>query len=429
MKAILINISAVALLALALTACSSDDDKTFAVTPDAASVTFTPRSGGAVMHYQLPNNLDVQSIRVRYTNAQGQQNIVEGSYLGDSLTLIGFNEACTDVPAYISYVNRQGDVSEETPTTFSTKDSSPFAFFKEADVKSAWNGVELTYNLPEADMKGFAHVFYIGKDPSTNQPDTILATTINLQQGENSNFIKFEQEMDDYDIVIRTEDFHGYFVQSKEWKGIKSYQTVKFPEDQLKVTCPSSIEDDDAKMGLQYLTDGDDRGYRAARGRYDEYYTFAMGPFALDKNIDIDLGSEQVPASVRIYAQCCVKESYDGIFHMDYVDRLPSEITIYGSNDGENWKQIGHHYEPADVDNGQWWRTNDLVQRFGELSYDDLTQIPSPIYLEVSFSVSDDKYRYLRIVPNAVFKSNTISSFANTKEYVTMQELEVYTKK
>lgn len=427
MKTTLINISAVALLALALTACSSDDDNKFSVTPDVASVSFSPRSGGAVMHYALPSNLDIQSVRVRYTDAQGKQDIVEGSYLGDSLTLVGFNEARTDVPAYISYVNRQGDVSEEVSTSFSTKDSGPCAFFKEAEVKSAWNGVELSYNLPDAGMKGFAHIFYIGTDPMTNKPDTILAKTINLQQGENSSFIKFEQEMDDYDIVIRTEDYRGYFVQSKEWKDVKSYQTVKFPEDQLKVTCPSSYEDDDAKIGLKYLTDGDDRGYLSAKGNYDQYYTFAMGPFGIGKNIDIDLGQAKVLASVRIYAQCCTKESYDGIFNNSYANLLPNEVTIYGSNDGEKWTPIGHHYEPANAGSNEWFSTYGLVNRFDPLSYDELTQIPTPVYLDVTFSISDDSYRYVRVVPNSVFIDNPY--MPNRQQYVTMQELEVYTKK
>lgn len=428
MKATLINIYAVGLLALALTACSSEDDKTFGVTPDAASVTFTPRSGGAVMRYQLPNNLDIQSIRVRYTDAQGKEDIVEGSYLNDSLTLKGFNEAQAEVPAYISYVNRQGDISEETPTTFSTKDSGPCAFFKEAKVESAWNGVELSYNLPDADMKGFAHIFYIGTDPTTNHPDTILAKTINLQQGQNSNFIKFEQEMGDYDIIVRTEDFRGYFVQSKEWKGIKSYQTEKFPENQLKVTCTSSIENDDEKLGVQYLTDGDDRGYRAAQGNYGEYYTFVMGPFGVNKHIDIDLGQAKILASVRIYAQCKVKETYDDdMFNYDYPNLLPNEVTVYGANDGGNWKKIGYYYEAGDVESGQWWSTNGLVIRPGELSYDDLTKIPSPVFLDIAFKISDDSYRYIRVEPNSIFKHNLW--MPNRQQYVTMQELEVYTKK
>jgi hypothetical protein len=320
-------------------------------------------------------------------------------------------------------------VSEETATTFSTKDSGPCAFFKDAEVKSAWNGVELSYNLPDADMKGFAHIFYIGTNPTNNQPDTILAKTLNLQQGQNSNFIKFEQAMDDYDIVIKTEDYRGYFVQSKEWKSVKSYQTEKYPGDQLKVTCDASVEDDDTKIGLQYLTDGDDRGYLASRGKYNQYHTFAMGPFALNKFIYIDLGQSKVLASVRIYAQCKVKETYGNIFKSDYPNLLPNEVTVEGSNDGENWAKIGYHYEADDVDNGQWWSTYGLIQRFDELSYDDLRQIPSPVYLDVTFSISDDSYRYLRVQPNSVFKHNTIPMFANSQEYVTMQELEVYTKK
>ena len=427
MKINIINLSAACLLALALTACGSDEDTSFGVTPEASSVSFTPKSGGAVMHYNLPANSDIQSIRVRYTDAQGKEDIVEGTYLVDTLSIVGFNEARTDIPAYISYVNRQGDVSDETATTFSTKDSGPCAFFNEAEVKSAWNGVELSYNLPDPDMKGFAHIFYIGTNPTTNQPDTILAKTINLQRGENSSFVKFEQEMDNYDIIIRTEDYRGYFVKSKEWKGVKSYQTVKFPEDQLKVTCPSSYEDDDYQFGLQYLTDGDDRGYLAAKGKYNQYYTFVMGPFGLNNNIDIDLGQAKVLASVRIYAQCNVKESYNSVFNNSYANLLPSEITVYGSNDGENWTKVGYHYEPNDVDNGQWWMTNGLIQRFDPLTYDDLSQIPSPVYLDVTFSISDDSYRYVRVVPNNVFLYN--QWMPNSQQYVTMQELEVYTKK
>lgn len=429
MKTTLINISAACLLALALTACSSDDVKTFGVTPDAASVSFTPCSGGAVMRYKLPANLDVQTIRVRYTDAQGKQSIVEGSYLGDSLNIKGFNEARTDIPAYISYVNKQGETSEETPVTFSTHDSGPCAFFKDAQVKSAWNGVELSYNLPDKDMKGFAHIFYVGTNPTTNEADTILAKTINLQQGENSSFIKFEQDMDNYDIIIRTEDFGGYFVKSQEWKGVKAYLSQKYPEDKLKVTCPSSYENDDQKFGLKYLTDGDDRGYQAANSDYDQYYTFAMGPYALGKYIDIDLGSPQVPASVRIYAQCCVKESYESIFDNAYQNLLPNEVTIYASNTGKegDWKKVAYHNEPANVDNGQWWDANRLIRRSSPLTYDELSKIPSPVYLDITFSISDDKYRYLRVVPNSVFEDNIF--FPNSEEYVTMQELEVYTKK
>lgn len=178
---------------------------------------------------------------------------------------------------------------------------------------------------------------------------------------------------------------------------------------------------------MQYLTDGDDRGYQAAKGKYDQYYTFVMGPFGVGKNLDIDLGQAKVLASVRIYAQCCTKESYDDIFNMSYANLLPNEVTVYGSNDGEKWTQIGHHYESADAGSRQWYSTYGLVNRFNPLSYDDLSQIPTPVYLDVTFSISDNSYRYVRVVPNSVFIDNPY--MPNRQQYVTMQELEVYTKK
>lgn len=427
MKSTIINISACCLLAAALSACHSDDDNTFGITPDASIVSFTPTAGGAVMHYRLPASLDIQTIRVRYTDATGKENMIDGSYLADSLAIVGFNEARDNVPATISYVNRQGDESQAVATTFSTKDSGPYAFFNTADVKSAWNGVELTYDLPDKDMRGFAHVFYVGTNVVTNEPDTVLATTINLQTGQNSNFIRLEQAMDSYDIIIRTEDFRGYFVKSKEWNGVKAYQTQKFPTDQMKVTCQASYENENNKFGVEYLTDGDDRGYRAAQGRYSEYYTFAMGPYGLNNNIDIDLGSQQVLATVRIYAQCKVKESYSGIFSYDYPNLLPNEVTVYASNDANDWKQIGHYYQSPDADDDAWWTTNGLVMRRDELTYEDLSQIPSPVFMDVSFGISSDAYRYVRVVPNSVFNHN--QWMPNRQQYVTMQELEVYTKK
>lgn len=152
-----------------------------------------------------------------------------------------------------------------------------------------------------------------------------------------------------------------------------------------------------------------------------------MGPFGVGKNLDIDLGQAKVLASVRIYAQCCTKESYDDIFNMSYANLLPNEVTVYGSNDGEKWTQIGHHYESADAGSRQWYSTYGLVNRFNPLSYDDLSQIPTPVYLDVTFSISDNSYRYVRVVPNSVFIDNPY--MPNRQQYVTMQELEVYTKK
>jgi hypothetical protein len=51
-----------------------------------------------------------------------------------------------------------------------------------------------------------------------------------------------------------------------------------------------------------------------------------------------------------------------------------------------------------------------------------------PVYMDVTCPVSDQTYRYLKVVPNKSF-SYDIQMFANTSEYIYMQEMEVYTKK
>ena len=45
-----------------------------------------PIPGGAVMYYNLPSDLDLMAIRVRYKDAFGQEIMREGSYASDSLS-------------------------------------------------------------------------------------------------------------------------------------------------------------------------------------------------------------------------------------------------------------------------------------------------------------------------------------------------------
>lgn len=209
MKYTLLYIAAAALTILSLGSCKSDDDNTFSVAPT-GGVSFHAVPGGAVMNYQLPSNTDIKDIRVRYTDAQGKENIVLGSYLCDSLSLGGFNGATQNVPAYVSYVNGNGDISEEYATTFSTADSGPYAFFEHVEVKSAWNGFELSYDIPDSRMTGLAHVFYVGKNPNTNETDTLLLGSVTLSKGKASKFFRVKQDVGATTVVIKTEDFRGF---------------------------------------------------------------------------------------------------------------------------------------------------------------------------------------------------------------------------
>lgn len=410
-----------------MVSCGSDDVERFAVAPT-GGVSFTPTPGGAIMNYTLPDNSDIQNIRVRYNDVNGKQVILLGSYLSKQVELVGFNEARTNIPVFISYVDKNGHMSEEYETTFSTDDSGPYAFFESAEVKPAWNGFELSYNLPKEGMTGFAHVFYVGVNPNTGKSDTLFVNTITLGQGANSQFYTIQQQNEETTVVVKTEDFRGYFVKEQVWENIKSYPTTKFDTQKLVVSCPSSYEDDSYKFGLQYLTDGDTKGIQARKGSYNEYYTFVMGPYAFGEGILVDMGTAQVPSSVRIYAQMTAKTSYGRpIWNYNYSDTLPCDVTVFASNDQQNWEQIGHYSAPADGSCERWYSRDRLVNGMDRLTIEQMEQ-NDPVSLDIVFGLSDKAYRYLKVVPNQTF-DESYASFKNTQQYVSMQELEVYVKK
>uniref|UniRef100_UPI004025A6A3 DUF4959 domain-containing protein n=1 Tax=Prevotella sp. TaxID=59823 RepID=UPI004025A6A3 len=427
MKYTLLYMATAALTLMSMASCKSDDDNTFGVTPT-GGVTFHAVPGGAVMNYKLPSNADIKDIRVRYTDAQGKENIVLGSYLCDSLSLGGFNGATQNVPAYVSYIASNGDISDEYATSFSTADSGPYAFFEHAEVKSAWNGFELSYDIPDSRMKGLAHVFFVGKNPNTNETDTLLLGSVTLAKGKTSKFFRVKQDVSSTTVVIKTEDFGGYFVKQQKWEGIKAYPTQQLAPGDMTLTCSKSIEDDTHKLGLQYLTDGDLKGVKALAGSYSEYYTFAMGPYAFGTPIIVDMKEQKVPAAVRIYTQLMTKEGYyQPAWNGMSWTSLPCEVTVYGSNDKTLWTQLGH-YEESDVfSDNSWFNVNHTVQRMNKLTTSEMDEA-EPVYMEVTCPISEQTFRYLKVVPNKSF-SYDIPMFANTSEYIYMQEMEVYTKK
>lgn len=194
------------ILFLGILGCN-DDDNVFDSSISREDISFKAVPGGAVMYYNLKEIEDVFAIRARYTDVMGKTITIEGTYLSDSLELVGFNEAREDVPVYISLLNRREEVSNEMELSFNTEDSAPAAFFKSVEVTPGWGGFQLTYDSPEAT--GYAHVFYLGENPFTHKMDSIWLTTLAIAQGHNSYIFSLQQEKDYNTIIITTEDFPG----------------------------------------------------------------------------------------------------------------------------------------------------------------------------------------------------------------------------
>lgn len=172
-----------------LAACNDDDELRFEVPTEFREIKFEPIPGGAVMRYYLPDDKDIFGVQVRYTDAWGEPQMKNGTYLSDSLLLDGFTDAQSAVPAQITFFNRDMAESEPIELTFSTEKSATVAVFDELTVNAYWGGFNVTYDAPYL-ATGMIHVFYIGTNPLIHEPDSILLSSVPISEGGDTlNFV------------------------------------------------------------------------------------------------------------------------------------------------------------------------------------------------------------------------------------------------
>ncbi|WP_065219300.1 MULTISPECIES: DUF4959 domain-containing protein [Butyricimonas] len=433
------NISYILFLLLGLWACS-DDDVNFDIMPE-KGITFKPTAGGAMMYYTLPRERDVYAIKASYTNAQGEHVTKKGSYNGDSLLLDGFNESRKGVPVKVSYLDRSRNESEALELTFDTQDSAPYIFITNAKVEPSWNGFQVLYEAPEV-VTGMAHVFYLGTNPLTREPDTILMQSFAIARGGDTLTYDLKQkDRTKNTVVIRVDDFKGHRVGQQVFENVESYEAVKFsvPRESWDFSQMPVVTNEAWKVGISYLFDGELKGEQRFDSKYDgyvhrEFYTFLAGPDAWNKPFFVDLGTEKVPAYVRIYGMQNLDRvinagsTGDGrIWGAYYGSKLPCEVTIYGSKDKDTWEKIGKYSQSENLaEKERWYYAEKLIKEKKEL------QAADSLFMDVKVRASEDTYRYLKIEVNKTFwYYDSYYGIGNTNpyNYVSMHELEVYVKK
>lgn len=429
------------LLMLALWCSCQDDEVIFGVEMPQQGLSFEPISGGAIMRYQLPKNDEVMGINVRYQNAFGESILCTGSYACDSLVLTGFTEARQNVPAQVTLSNRDNVESAPIDVTFNTGASGTVLFFDSCAVMPSWNGIELVYSIPES-IEGMAHVLYVGEDPITQKADTLLISSFILSKGRDTLAFRLQQERESYDVVVRTEDYKGHRVMQKVWEGINVYQSENYPLTVDNLSDPSnlSIEDDDAKLGLSYLVDGDCKGEKSFKQNSDVFYTYVAGPKVLNKPlVVVDLGAEKEVAEMRLHSMLHVRFNfpdwraggYGNIWYARYENKLPCAASVYGTNTPDNpdsWVLLSDFEqdlrEPLEL---RWCNRCPVFNgSYAIANLDELAKA-EPLYVSMYFPTSGEKYRYLKLEINELFELTT-SGQSNFQDYVTLNEIEVYVK-
>lgn len=446
-------------LALAMTGCK-DEDNAFQPLVGSEAFSFKANPGGAIMYYNFPKDNNLMGLNIRYKDYAGKEILRSASALSDSLVLEGFNEAKENVPAEVRFVKRNGDESQPIAVSFNTQDSAPYAFFNHVQVLSGWNGFSvLTDNSTNA--KGLAHVYYLGTDPLSGQPDTILLKSFNITEGKDTMNFELKQKSEVNTIVIRTEDYRGYMVREEKWDNIASYNTDKLDKSKFDFYFDKSIEDPTYSFGEKYLFDGElkgidfyDRYKQDRRDACQRRSLFMAGPEAWGDPMYIDMHSNKLTAEVRIYTPLNVRNSwasdettdnYYSLFRNGFlVDKLPCSIDVYAAKDdhgnagnweAKNWVKVSTYDQDPDIETSNRWNANATGDNHYLATKAEAEKADS-VYLSLKLLCDQGEgYRYLKIVVNKTYNdidnqsSYYIGTSLNAAKYFIMQEMEIWTKK
>lgn len=440
-----------------LSACKNDDNAGFDVPVEFVSLRFDAVPGGAVMRYKLPDNTDIFGVRVRYTNAHGEQQFKDGSYLNDTLLLTGFTEARADVLARISFFNNNMEESKSIEKTFNTEPAATVALFDNLTVNPFWAGFNVTYFTPKV-VNGMIHVFYLGTNPTTNERDSILMGSYSIAEGGDTLNFEMKQRMNTVDVVIRTDDYAGHRVKMQVFEKIQCLKMETLLPSDFDFTFTGEIlESETYGFGQKYLFDGkkkgDDRRKNVMSGDKYKYSTFVAGPHAFNERFIIDLRTAKIPAAINLYAFLKLDGDYadmnaehpwpSEVWSGYYSSRLPCKVRVYGTND----------VNPKDVDlsscanlckfdddpaftsgfRNSWCANTDIIGGKGTISYhkvsDDVFDDADPIVLNLLCNYTGTAYRYLIFVVEDTYDSNRWGGAEeNILEYITFDELEVCVK-
>ncbi len=166
-----------------------------------------------------------------------------------------------------------------------------------------------------------------------------------------------------------------------------------------------------------------------------EAWTFIAGPNAVGKSFIIDMQEQRTPARLRFYGMLPFKNFPHVAINHVIVNKMPNEITVYGSNDKTNWSQIGYFWQDRNsVDQGSWVDLCSITASVNE-KLTTLAQVKAsnPCFMTIEFLKDTTPYRYLKLTVNNVFRNPNLDinpiADANANNYVTFNELEVLVKK
>ena len=454
---------------ISLFACG-DDEIGFDVPVEFQRISFDPVPGGAVMRYKLPDDVNIFGVRARYVDSYGETLAKDGSYLSDTLLLSVFIEALTAVPVQLTFFNSDMEESAPIEMTFSTEAAAVVAVFDNLTVNPFWGGFNVTYTAPET-VEGTIHVFYIGTNPATQRPDSILMGSYPIMEGGDTLNFEIVQDVDQLDVVVRTDDYEGHRIKTEIFRDVPSLTMAFLEPENFDFSFTGNIQGEgeyaegvEYGFGKQYLFDGKKKGdgFRShfMYGENQVYETFVAGPYAFNERFIFDLRTPKIPAAIYAYAFLNFGTSYPqvphrpgignmylgNVWHGTYPTRLPCKVKVYGTNENPETVELSACSLLHSFDDSPYWENwyanswcKDTDDDYGAgKNYKDATdeefEEAEPIVLRLTCNYTGESFRYLILVVEDTYFSNRYSNENpngyedNPEEYVTFDELEVFVR-
>ncbi len=434
------------LTVLMLFSCKDEESGSFIVDVDQFTYTFTPFQGGAYMDYQLPKQSDIYAVEVTYLNEKNERVIKRGTYVAHRLVLDGFNKAQDEVQAEISLINFDEKRSEVIREQFSSYTSIPQYITDSIQVFSGWEGYEVFVPKVELENAGKLQIMSVERNPLTGEVDTLTQMYYPLS-AERDTFLIVQPKYpigSATTVVIRSIDQLNNVVNINRFHEIEAAFTEKQPLEVADYTGPSTEVVDTYYnwnyIGLQYLFDGDIRGLQNfEKGVLENKYTFATNVKALetDSVFTFDLREEKEVASLRMYAGAPAFLYMSGVNQQKLIRggfqlAYPKEATLYGAPSVDaplsECVRIAYFLETAEKWTDSWFgnscnRNGNPYAIKDRTDIEGFMQIP-PIYASLTCRKTGEKYRYVKLVVNDLYKAGSIGA-----GIISFEEIEIYVKK
>ena len=306
------------------------------------NVLITPKSGGAVLKYDVPKEESFFYAKAIYETKHGVKREAKASLYADSLVLVGFGDTI-QYEVKIYSVGKNEVESEPVIINFKPLKSPVMNVFDTFDLQPTFGGVKIFYKNPDkSDIIVELFVDTMNAVDSDIRDWTLVnAYYVNAENGEHA-LRGLDSARVNFAVSVR--DPFGN-VSSLYEASIQPYFEEMIPKRGFRNL---RLEGDALPYGPNNPVE---KLWNDVLNNHNDFWATDQGIYPLPKWISIDVGVKCVLSRIKWFH----RSSYEWIN-----GRRPTEWEVYGSNiispDWDNWtliQKLGAEFKPSGLPEGQ----------------------------------------------------------------------------